>query len=222
MQHATKTWLWTIVSLVPRPSPSFLSLAVQLFRTASDGKLGRPRNEANYSSRWYWSIAWLHACRKNSPVKCEELRTILCNYSDLNTSQLDRWPATANPKNYEGLGHVSTPFCIVHVWVYYVLYCITFCSEGVKMRITLLGWCLVFILQLLCMESLQAMSDSPILNLCDLAIEHQNSFVDYAPLKSWCSPVLRLHFVAWSMYILKVMESWTVAWEWGYRVLCII
>ena len=42
-----------------------------------------------------------------------------------------------------------------------------------------------------------------ILNLCDVAIEHQNSSVDYAPfnfMKSWCSPALRLHFVSCSMY----------------------
>ena len=77
MQHATKTWLWTIVSLVPSASPIFLLLAVRLFCTASDRKLGRPGNEANYSSRRYWSIAWPHACRKNRPVECEELGTIL-------------------------------------------------------------------------------------------------------------------------------------------------
>ena len=48
----------------------------------------------------------------------------------------------------------------------------------------------------------QTMSDSSRLDflICDLAIEHQNRFVDYAPLKSWCSPVLRLHFVSCSMY----------------------
>ena len=37
-----------------------------------------------------------------------------------------------------------------------------------------------------------------IFNLCDLAIQHQKSSVDYAPfnfMKSWCNPALRLHSV---------------------------
>ena len=36
------------------------------------------------------------------------------------------------------------------------------------------------------------------LNLCDVAIEHQNSSVDYAPfnfMKIWCSPALRFCFL---------------------------
>ena len=89
MQHATKTWLLTIVA----------------------GDIDQP-----------------HDCRKNSPVEYEEPGTILRNYSDLNTSHWDRWPATANPKNYGMAIFVSTPF----------LYS-SYVGEGLKMRITLLG-----------------------------------------------------------------------------------
>ena len=42
-----------------------------------------------------------------------------------------------------------------------------------------------------------------ILKLCDIAIEHQNSAVDYAPfnfMKSWCSPCTQILFLAVCMY----------------------
>ena len=62
-----------------------------------------------------------------------------------------------------------------------------------------------------------------ILNLCDKAIEHQNSSVDYAPfnfMKSWCTPALRLHFVSCSMH----WKWWKAEQVPGYKAtaLCII